>query len=73
MVKYAKTLPYVVYADENLYTCSQDTQEIMKEKIKEFNLNRMFVASRSPRTHEPLFQETCQEGGLNRYLFVGSR
>lgn len=69
VVKYAQTLPHVVYAEDNLYTCSQDTQEAIKEKIKEHNLNRVIVASCSPRTHEPLFQETIQEAGLNRYLF----
>ena len=69
VVGYAQTLPHVVYAEENLYSCSQDTQERIKELIKEHNLNRVVVASCSPRTHEPLFQETIQEAGLNRYLF----
>jgi len=69
VVEYAKTLPNVVYAERNLYTCSSDTQEIIKEKIKENNLNRVVVASCTPRTHEPLFQETIREAGLNRYLF----
>ena len=67
--EYAKTLPHVVYADDNLYTCSSDTQVIIKEKIKEYNLNSVVVASCSPRTHEPLFQQTIREAGLNRYLF----
>ena len=66
---YAASLPNVVFVDENLYTCSQDTQESMKEKIVEYRLNRVVVASCSPRTHEPLFQETLQEQGLNKYLF----
>jgi heterodisulfide reductase subunit A len=69
VVEYAKTLPNVVYAEENLYTCSQDTQEIIKQKIKEYNLNRVVVASCTPRTHEPLFQNTLREAGLNPYLF----
>lgn len=69
VTEYAKTLPNVTYAEDNLYTCSADTQERIKEKIKEFNLNRVVVASCTPRTHEPLFQETIREGGLNRYLF----
>jgi heterodisulfide reductase subunit A len=69
VVEYAKTLSNVVYAEENLYSCSQDTQERIKDLIKEHNLNRVVVASCSPRTHEPLFQETIQEAGLNRYLF----
>ncbi|MEE9150648.1 MAG: CoB--CoM heterodisulfide reductase iron-sulfur subunit A family protein [Thermoplasmata archaeon] len=66
---YAKTLPNVVYAEHNLYTCSQDTQERIKEKIKEHNLNRVIVASCTPRTHEPLFRRTVREAGLNQYLF----
>ena len=66
---YAATLPNVVFVDDNLYTCSQDTQEKMKVMIEEHNLNRVIVASCSPRTHEPLFQETIKEAGLNRYLF----
>jgi homotetrameric NADPH-dependent glutamate synthase len=67
--EYAATLPYVVFVDENLYTCSQDTQEKIKEKIAEYSLNRVVVASCTPRTHEPLFQETIREAGLNRFLF----
>jgi len=69
VVEYAKSLPGVVYAADNLYTCSQDTQEQIKAMIKEHNLNRVVVASCTPRTHEPLFQETIREAGLNRYLF----
>ncbi|MCL6088509.1 MAG: FAD-dependent oxidoreductase, partial [Actinobacteria bacterium] len=69
VVEYAKTLPNVVYAENNLYTCSNDTQEKIKEKIKEYNLNRVVVASCSPRTHEPLFRNTIREAGLNPYLF----
>ncbi len=69
VVEYAKTLPNVVYAENNLYTCSNDTQEKIKEKIKEHNLNRVVVASCSPRTHEPLFRNTIREVGLNPYLF----
>ena len=67
--EYARTLPGVVYVDENLYTCSQDTQEKIKQTIEEQGLNRVVVASCSPRTHEPLFQETIREAGLNKYLF----
>ncbi|RKZ24099.1 hypothetical protein DRQ16_00570 [bacterium] len=69
VVEYAKTLPGVVYAEDNLYTCSQDSQERIKEIIKEYKLNRVVVASCTPRTHEPLFQETLREAGLNPYLF----
>jgi len=69
VTEYAASLPNVVFADENLFTCSQDTQEKIKEVINEQNLNRVVVASCSPRTHEPLFQETLQACGLNKYLF----
>jgi heterodisulfide reductase subunit A-like polyferredoxin len=67
--EYARTLPYVVYAGRNLFTCSGDTLETMKDVIHEHQLNRVVVASCSPRTHEPLFQETIHEVGLNPYLF----
>jgi heterodisulfide reductase subunit A len=66
---YAKNLPNVVYTDNNLFTCSNDTQELIKEKIREHNLNRVVVASCTPRTHEPLFRSTIREAGLNQYLF----
>ncbi len=69
VVEYAQTLRNVVHACDNLYTCSSDTQEIIKNRIQEYGLNRVIVASCSPRTHEPLFQETIKEAGLNRYLF----
>ncbi len=69
VVEYAKTLPNVVYADNNLYTCSNDTQEVIKDLIKEHELNRVIVASCTPRTHEPLFRNTIREAGLNPYLF----
>ncbi len=66
---YAATLPYVVNVQDKLFTCSQDSQENMKEIIKEHKLNRIVVAACSPRTHEPLFQETIRDAGLNKYLF----
>jgi heterodisulfide reductase subunit A len=69
VVEYAKALPNVAYAEHNLYTCSQDTQKKIKEKIEEHGLNRVIVASCTPRTHQPLFQNTVAEGGLNPYLF----
>ena len=69
VVEYAKTLPNVVYAEDNLYTCSTDTQKQITELITEHDLNRVVVASCSPRTHEPLFRNTCREAGLNEYLF----
>ena len=69
VMEYAETLPGVVYTEQNLYTCSQDTQERIKEKVEEHKLNRIVVASCTPRTHEPLFQNTIREAGLNAYLF----
>jgi heterodisulfide reductase subunit A len=67
--EYARTLPNVVYAEENLYTCSQDTQEKIHSAVHQHQLNRVIVASCSPRTHEPLFRETLLESGLNKFLF----
>jgi heterodisulfide reductase subunit A len=69
VVEYAKTLPNVVYAEDNLYTCSEAGLDSIKEAIKKFNLNRVIVASCTPRTHEPLFRSACKEAGLNPYLF----
>jgi heterodisulfide reductase subunit A len=69
VVEYAKTIPNVIFADQNLFTCSEDTQRKIKETIQEHRLNRVVVASCTPRTHEPLFQETLREAGLNPYLF----
>jgi heterodisulfide reductase subunit A len=69
VVEYAKSLPNVAHAEHNLYTCSDDTQKRIREKIEELKLNRTIVASCTPRTHEPLFRSTTREGGLNQYLF----
>jgi heterodisulfide reductase subunit A-like polyferredoxin len=69
VVEYARTLPGVVYAEHNLYTCSQDTQARITERITEQGLNRVVVASCTPRTHEPLFQDTLRGAGLNPHLF----
>ncbi len=68
LADYAATLPHVVHVEQNLFTCSQDTQENLKEAIAELGLNRVVIAACSPMTHEPLFQETIQGSGLNRYL-----
>ncbi|MBU1163891.1 MAG: FAD-dependent oxidoreductase, partial [Proteobacteria bacterium] len=67
--EYASTLGNVVFFDRNPYSCSQDTQITIKEKIEEHKLNRIVVAACTPRTHEPLFQETLRAAGLNRGLF----
>ena len=69
VVEYAASLSGVAYAEHNLYTCSQDTQERIREHIEEHGLNRVVVASCTPRTHEPLFQETIRGAGLNPHLF----
>ncbi len=69
LAEYAKGLPNVVFVDNNLFSCSQDTQVMIKEKITEHNLNRVVVAACTPRTHEPLFRETMKDAGLNEYLF----
>ena len=66
---YAASLPFVEYVTDNLYTCSQDTQDAITQVIKENRLNRMVVAACTPKTHEPLFQETLVNAGLNKYLF----
>jgi len=67
--EYAASLPHVVYTTQNLFTCSQDTQDQMKEQISEHNLNRIVVASCTPKTHEGIFMDTLQACGLNKYLF----
>ncbi|MEW5949125.1 MAG: 4Fe-4S binding protein [Thermodesulfobacteriota bacterium] len=66
--KYAAILPDVVFSKDNLYSCSQDTQALIKETIDKEKLNRVVIAACTPRTHEPLFQETIREAGLNRCL-----
>ncbi|MDP3046685.1 MAG: FAD-dependent oxidoreductase, partial [Chloroflexota bacterium] len=69
VVEYTKTLPGVAWAEESMFTCSQDSLRKITDRIREHNLNRVIVASCTPRTHEPLFMETIREGGLNPFLF----
>jgi heterodisulfide reductase subunit A len=69
VVEFVRTLPGVVFAEENMFSCSQDTQDNMTNIIKEKRLNRVVVASCSPKTHESLFQETVTNAGINKYLF----
>jgi heterodisulfide reductase subunit A len=69
VVEYARTLPNVAYAEDNIYTCSEAGLASIKEAVKKHGLNRVIVASCTPRTHEPLFRSACQEVGLNKYLF----
>ncbi len=69
VAEYARTLPGVVHAEDNLYTCSQDTIAHIIEQVKTLNLNRVVVASCTPLTHEPLFQDAIRHAGLNPHLF----
>jgi heterodisulfide reductase subunit A len=69
VTEYAKTLPHVTHAEHNLYTCSEAGLAAIKKAVKEHDLNRVVVASCTPRTHEPLFRAACIEAGLNQYLF----
>ena len=69
VARYATTLPHVVLSKDNRYTCSDQGQEIIKNDIKEQKLNRVVVASCSPRLHEPTFRKACEDAGLNKYLF----
>jgi len=69
VVEYAKELPGVVFAEERLYACSQDAQDWIRQVVEENDLNRLVVASCTPRTHQPLFRETLQSAGVNKYLF----
>ena len=69
VTEYARTLPCVVHAERNLYTCSQDTITHIAEVLKETGANRLVVASCTPLTHEPLFRSCLQAAGLNPNLF----
>jgi heterodisulfide reductase subunit A len=69
VTQYASTLPGVVYAKENLYTCSEAGIGEIMNGIKDNDLSRVVVASCSPRTHQPLFSSSCGQAGLNPYLF----
>jgi heterodisulfide reductase subunit A-like polyferredoxin len=75
VTEFARSLPGVVHAEHSLYTCSQDNQQKIKETIEEHGLNRIVIASCTPRTHEALFQDTIREVGLNPFLleFVSIR
>ncbi|MCL6589037.1 MAG: FAD-dependent oxidoreductase [Firmicutes bacterium] len=69
VAEYARSLPFVEFTEDFLYACSVDAQKTMMERIKEYQLNRVVVASCTPRTHEPLFQSLLAKTGLNPYLF----
>ncbi len=69
MTDYARSLPGVAHAENNLYTCSQDSINHIAQVIQEHDLNRVVVAACTPRTHEPLFQDSLRAAGLNPGLF----
>jgi len=69
LTEYAKTLPNVVVAVHNRYTCADPGQEEIRKAIKEHKLNRVVVAACSPRLHEPTFRRCIAEAGLNPYVF----
>lgn len=69
VAEHAAKLPNVVYTEWNTYTCADDSQEKIQQIIKEKNLNRVVVASCSPRLHEPTFRRCIAQAGLNPYLF----
>ena len=68
-VEYVSHLPRVKHAQELLFACARDAQNVIKSAIEEKNLNRVVVCACTPRTHEPLFQKTLRESGINPYLF----
>ena len=68
-VDYARSLPHVVHAEENLFICSTEAAQQIADTIREKNVNRVVVAACTPRTHEPLFRDTLREGGINAYFF----
>ena len=68
-VEYALTLPNVVYAQEQLFSCATNSAKQITDMIKEKGLNRVVVAACSPRTLEPLFRDTLREAGINQYFY----
>ena len=68
VVAYTAKLPYVTYVENNLFSCSADAQESIIERIQEFGLNRIVIAACTPRTHEPMFQETLKSARLNGFM-----
>ncbi len=69
VVEYASTLPNVVHASKNMYMCSLPAQSDIKDDIKKHQLNRVVVASCSPKMHESTFRDAVKAGGLNPYLY----
>ena len=69
VARFAASRPHVVVSKDNPYMCSDSGQELIKQDIKDYELNRVVVASCTPRLHEPTFRRACEEAGLNKYLF----
>ena len=69
VVEFARSLPGVVFAEQNMFSCAQDSQDKMAQIVRDQGLNRVVVAACTPKTHELLFQETLANAGLNKYLF----
>ncbi|MGQ9587815.1 MAG: disulfide reductase, partial [Thermoplasmata archaeon] len=69
VAEYARSLPGVVYADHNVYSCSEEGLSSIRKSIEKNKLDRVVVAACTPRTHEPLFRRTCELAGINKYLF----
>jgi heterodisulfide reductase subunit A len=69
VTQFARDLDSVVAARDYKFMCSEPGQNLIKEDIKALGLNRIVVASCSPKLHEPTFRRVCQEAGINPYLF----
>ena len=69
VVEYVQTLPGVVFAQEQLFSCATNCTQEITDIIREKGLNRVVVAACSPRTLEPLFRDTLREAGINPYYF----
>ncbi len=68
-VEYCKTLPNVVHAQEQLFSCATNSAKEITDMTREMGLNRVIVAACSPRTLEPLFRDTVREAGINQYYY----
>jgi heterodisulfide reductase subunit A-like polyferredoxin len=69
VVEQVKQMPHVAYVTDYMFSCATDTQQTLVEEIQKHRLNRIVVSACSPKTHEPLFQDTLRQAGLNPYLF----
>ncbi|OGA43856.1 MAG: heterodisulfide reductase [Betaproteobacteria bacterium RIFCSPLOWO2_12_FULL_63_13] len=69
VVEFASKLTNVTHAQESLFACSTENAQQISDAIRDKGLNRVVIAACTPRTHEPLFRDTCREGGINQYFF----